>query len=249
MYHQQMSQSDKLIMKPIKDRVYWSIKANKLFKETHQRIGSLEENRMLFYLIKYCTVQTDHPYVRFQPKSVSLKSSDLPDDPDLLKDILRKISNHSFWIRQAEGESRELLTSWIDDAIYDQKTAEFVVILSPVLYPYITSLHDRFQTSDYERAQGDVHLKSKYSSRLYEVLRIHEKFHELPLTLEQLRYLMDVGDGKLERWVDLKRRVIDPAVDEINETGHFKISYAPVKSGRSVATVRFTIEQAVRKGG
>ncbi|MCI1882451.1 MAG: replication initiation protein [Sporolactobacillus sp.] len=236
-----INKSDKLSLKPIKDRVYWSVKAGRLFKETHQRIGRLEEDKLLFYLLKHCSIQTDRPYVTFGIEEIARSLPDVPDDPDRLKEMLHRIGDHSFWIATGNGAHQEMLTGWIRHAIYDQETREFTVTLSSELYPYIVSLHDRFQYADFAAVTEGARLKSKYSSRLYELFRIHKKVRELPLTLEQLRYLTGVDDGKLGRWVDLKRRVIDPAINEINQTGCFIISYEPIKSGRAVTGVCFTI--------
>lgn len=237
--------SDNLSWKPLKDRIHWLLEANRLFKETHQRIGRLEENRLLFYLIKFCTIDTDQPHVSFSSQQMA-SLPDLPIDAEALKDVLRRLRGHSFWVAPSDASSglkTEILTSWIDHVSYDVASDRFDVSLSAILYPYIACLHERFQAMEADSTTSDPRLKSKYSNRLYELLRVHEKATELPLTLEQLRYLMDVGTGKLERWVDLKRRVIEPAVEEINETGIFQLTYEPVKQGRSVAQVRFLIER------
>ncbi|MCL1632784.1 replication initiation protein [Sporolactobacillus sp. CPB3-1] len=235
------NKSDKVVLKPIKDRINWSSRARRLFKETHQHIGGLEENQLLFYLIKHCMIQTDHPYTRFSPQDVASFSADLPSDPTLLKGVLRKISNHTFWLMLPDDSECEVLTGWIHRAVYDKHQNKFIVELSPALYPYITSLHEYFRKEDYSVFEEAVHLKSKYSARLYEMFRIHEKTDELTLTLEQMRYLMGIEGDKLNRWIDLKRRAIDPAVDEINQIGKYKITYETLKSGRAIVKVSFRI--------
>ncbi|MCO7175372.1 replication initiation protein [Sporolactobacillus kofuensis] len=234
---------DKIYLKPIKDRVYWLVRANKLFKETHQKMGIIE-NQLLFHLIKFCMVETNHPYSHLSVSKVAAILPDFTDDPEQVKAILLKIRNHSFWVTQTEGMKHEVLTNWIQTVIYDHENEEFLIDMSPTLYPYIVCLHERFQTLNYETIMLDSQLKSKYSSRLYELFRIHQgqEIPELTLTLDQLRYLADVGKGKLERWADLKRRVIEPAIEEINQTGTFRITYEPLKSGRSVTQVRFRIK-------
>lgn len=237
--------SDKMSWKPLKDQIQWQLEANRLFRETHQRIGRLEENRLLFYLLKLCTIETDHPYTRLSVKEIGMLP-DLPGETEAVKELLRRLRGYCFWVRAAEtSESHnETLTSWIDHVIFDPAGQQFIVMLSPFLYPYIICLHQRFQTMATVSLPAHVLLKSKYSNRLFELLRVHETVQELPLTLAQLRYLMDVDEGKLERWVDLKRRVIEPAVEEVNQTKFFHVTYEPIKEGRSVARVRFCISRA-----
>ncbi len=233
----------KMHLKPIKDRVYWLVRAKKLFKMTHQKMG-LEENRLLFYLLKNCTVQTDRPYVQFSESSIrsAFGRPDQTNGIETLKANLLKIRSYPFWITSNDtGREEDVLTSWIQSAAFDQAKSEFIVVLSSSLYPYIVCLHDIFQTMDYKAMDMDNHLKSKYSSRLYELFKIHETLPELTLTLDQLRYLTDVEKGKLERWVDLKRRVIEPSLEDVNQTGEFSISYQTLKTGRSVTQIRFLI--------
>lgn len=224
----------------------WQLEANRLFRETHQRIGRLEENSLLFYLLKFCKAEGNHIFVCLSMSQIA-GFPNMPADVDVIKEILRRVHSYCFWVTQADeesGEGRQILTSWIHEVTYDQAAAQFTIELSQSLYPYIICLHQRFQTMATVSLPAHVLLKSKYSNRLFELLRVHETVQELPLTLAQLRYLMDVDEGKLERWVDLKRRVIEPAVEEVNQTKFFHVTYEPIKEGRSVARVRFCISRA-----
>ncbi|WP_299845331.1 replication initiation protein [uncultured Jannaschia sp.] len=58
--------------------------------------------------------------------------------------------------------------------------------------------------------------------------------------LDELRTLMGVdGRTAYDRWNNLRARVIDPAVEAINDYGTVTVRMTPIKTGRSVSAVRF----------
>lgn len=64
--------------------------------------------------------------------------------------------------------------------------------------------------------------------------------HEATWTLDELRGLLGIG-GKYDRFNAFRQWVLDPAVKAINDTGALSISMEPVKWGRSVSSVCFTL--------
>ncbi|WP_339915798.1 replication initiation protein [uncultured Brevundimonas sp.] len=58
--------------------------------------------------------------------------------------------------------------------------------------------------------------------------------------LSELRTLMRVDDRKAyDRWSDFRTRVLDPAIEAINDYGTVSVKMTPEKRGRSVHAVRF----------
>lgn len=58
--------------------------------------------------------------------------------------------------------------------------------------------------------------------------------------LAELRTLMRVDDRKAyDRWSDFRTRVLDPAIEAINDYGTVSVKMTPEKRGRSVHAVRF----------
>lgn len=84
---------------------------------------------------------------------------------------------------------------------------------------------------------------SKYAMALYEVIerRINLDFmHSEKLTLEQIRYLLDVPVGKYQRFGQLNQAVLKAAIDEVNHLCDFSVDISPVKTGRKVTHVNLT---------
>lgn len=82
--------------------------------------------------------------------------------------------------------------------------------------------------------------ESRYSLRLYLWLALRANLRKTAedVSLDDLRALLGVPHHALPRWQDVKRRALDPALEEINHLAGFHADYMPLKQGRRVAGVR-----------
>ena len=93
--------------------------------------------------------------------------------------------------------------------------------------------------------------ESRYSLRLHEIIAIRaglDKKHSETFSLEDLRIRLGVPRGTFKVWNDLRRFVLDRAVGEVNQLSAFKVSYEPVKKGKSFVAVRFEWEMHSTEG-
>lgn len=81
---------------------------------------------------------------------------------------------------------------------------------------------------------------SKYSLALYEVIasKIGLRKSSEEISIEALRQWLGVERGKLDRWPDLNRKAVTPALHEVNGLSPFAVSIEPIKRGRKVESVR-----------
>jgi hypothetical protein len=89
-------------------------------------------------------------------------------------------------------------------------------------------------------------LSGKYAVTLYEILEsvVNMRNPVLEVDLTTLRKWLKVTDGKLDRYVDFKRRVIEPALRQINdnpEGAGFSVEMQPIKVSRAVDRIRFIL--------
>lgn len=83
-------------------------------------------------------------------------------------------------------------------------------------------------------------MESKYSLVLYEMVEKRAGLtskHRERFTIEEFRAFLGVPDGKLERWYDLKRKCIEPAVREVAEKSSCHVRIDAVKPARPVRHV------------
>lgn len=80
-------------------------------------------------------------------------------------------------------------------------------------------------------------LSSKYALTLYEMVqkRGNLKYRTTDrFTLDELRAILGVPEGKLATWSNLNLRALQPAVAEVNHLADFMVSISPIKTGRKV---------------
>lgn len=91
--------------------------------------------------------------------------------------------------------------------------------------------------------QTVFHLGSKYSVLLFQhVASLTNLAHvqSKTFTVQELRALLGVPEGKLERFSHLNSRAIIPSISEINQLSRLTLTATPKKVGRTVASVTIT---------
>ena len=91
-------------------------------------------------------------------------------------------------------------------------------------------------------------LSGKYSVTLYELLEavVNKVDPSLTVTVDQIRTWLKVPEGKLTRYVDLKRFALEPSLKQINGDpigAGFTVDMQPIKKGRAVHKLCFTVRK------
>ncbi|WP_167345158.1 replication initiation protein [Pannonibacter indicus] len=87
-----------------------------------------------------------------------------------------------------------------------------------------------------------AHRLTGHGRQLYAILSDKKRLGRpyWTFTLDELRALMGVeGSRAYDRWNNFRARVIDPALEAINDYGTVSVTMTPEKRGRSVHAVRF----------
>ncbi|WP_240602843.1 replication initiation protein [Paracoccus endophyticus] len=88
--------------------------------------------------------------------------------------------------------------------------------------------------------QTVFHLGSKYSLLLFQHIASLAKLDQVvskTFTVAELRSVLGVQPGKLERFANLNARAIQPAIAEINQLSRLTLTATPRKVGRTVASI------------
>lgn len=110
----------------------------------------------------------------------------------------------------------------------------------PDLLPHLTALKGQFTTYQLQQASA---LRSIYSWRLLELLTRFKSTGWAEYDIEDFATAMDATEKQRENFNNIKRRIIEPAVAELNAKDGWIIEWEPIKSGRKVKAVRFTFER------
>ena len=88
-------------------------------------------------------------------------------------------------------------------------------------------------------------LRSRYSIALYELAEDYINVKIPKMSMSDFRLLMGIEEEKYSKFSMFQRRVIDIAVDEINQSEHinFTLSYELEKTGRKITHIKFIIHK------
>lgn len=159
-----------------------------------------------------------------------------------VREALKKIADHSFWID--DGES-ELLFQWINTPRIVKRNGKIIIRISEDVLPYLYNLQEHFTA--YELYQI-LALKSSHSIALYELLKSHAFKKSVIIGIDDLKRCLNLA-GKYKEYRNFRRKVIETAVNEINAYTDLSIGWKPVRQGRSYAAIEFTISQKRRCEG
>lgn len=126
---------------------------------------------------------------------------------------------------------------WVDRIVYHDKQGKISLSFSAHLHPHLSQLIGKFTRYTLENVKN---LKSIHSIRLYELLAQYLEEGSRFIGVDDLRVMFDLID-KYPKYADLRKWVIDPAVEEINTKSNLMVSYKPEKKGRTVVRLWFTI--------
>jgi plasmid replication initiation protein len=162
---------------------------------------------------------------------------------EALKDAAGRLYNRTIrTIYTARGKPAERHVRWVWMADYRKGEGTVTLGFSPGVAPYLTLLHTEF--TRYKLKQiGNI--GSFYGLRLYELCAQFRKAGERSISLERLREMLDLGE-KYQAIDNLRRRVLDGAIKEINRHTDLRVVVTPERKGRKVVGFRFDITQDVQ---
>lgn len=154
--------------------------------------------------------------------------------PKITKELMKKV----FEIQEG---NKLIQTAWLSGAVYEKGSGEVELTFSSYLKPYMLKLNSMF--TQYKLA-NILSMKSKYSPRIYEILKCNEfkKQEYIQIEVEELRKLLK-ADTVYPLYNDFKRYVIQRTQKELKKISDISFDFEEVKTGRKVTALRFYIHQ------
>ena len=155
----------------------------------------------------------------------------------ILKNTLRGLSSKtSDYIDFGDYET---IVRWIDKPVFEKGSGTVKLKLDDDLKPFLLQANGYIQS----KLHYYFDMNSKYSMRLYELLRSWDGCKQKEFSLEELRLSIDATKSSHTQFGKLKQSVLDPAVKEINEHTDLNVSYTTRTRGKKVLSVIFAISK------
>jgi plasmid replication initiation protein len=138
-------------------------------------------------------------------------------------------------IKVTVNEDKIEIFRWISKKSTVLSNQSVEVRFTPDIAPYLSNLKGNFTKYHFLNISG---MASVFSIRLYEML-IRWKTKKVIVTgIDDLKEKLQISD-KYPAFANLKQKVIDVAVAEINTCSDICVSYELVKDSRKVVAIRF----------
>lgn len=169
--------------------------------------------------------------VERQPAYISLKKA--------CDDLFSR--QFSYQTINENGNVQNHRARWISEIVYVENEATVKLIFSPAVVPLVTELERHFTSYELKQVSG---LSSVYAVRLYEILIAWRSTSKVPMIkLEEFRNRLGLGINEYKAMNDFKKRVLDLAINQINEHTDIAASYEQHKQGRVIVGFSFKFKQ------
>ena len=127
-------------------------------------------------------------------------------------------------------DNKTLRTRLISSIVFDPENNQIVLTFAEKILPYLTQLKANFTKY---RLLEIGELSSIHSIRMYEliVMWTNQFQYSKEFTIEEFKHVMSV-QSKYKQFGQLKTRVIETAINDINENTNYRVSVEYIKKGR-----------------
>jgi plasmid replication initiation protein len=146
------------------------------------------------------------------------------------------------WLRTNDGRYREQFR-WVFGVRYHDHEGKVTLGFSPWVVPYLTSLQKQFTSLKLSQI---ANLKSVYSIRLLEFLIQFKSTGKFIIDLDRFKDRLGI-ENEYNRFYNLKKRVIEPALKELREKSNLNIDWKPIKFGKIIKQLEFVFSEIMEK--
>lgn len=158
-----------------------------------------------------------------------------------LNEAEESLFKRQFTITEDNGSLTK--SRWIQDANYQKGEGRILVTLTRVVIEHVTKIDGFEQYFTSYHLKKTSNFKSVYAIRLYELLMQWKSTNRTPVFhVDKFRNQLGVGANEYPRMEAFKRRVLDVAVDQINEFSDIEIKYDQHKKGRNICGFSFSFK-------
>lgn len=198
------------------------------------------EQKLLLILLS--TIKKDDEEL----KTISFRVRDLADLMGItpyslyrdLKKICKSIVGKMVELQNKQGDW--IVFNIISYAKYRQSKGVVELKLNNDAKPYVLKLKELFTAFKLEQV---LNLESKYAIRIYQITKSNIYKKTFVLELETLKKQLKLTQKSYSLYGNIKKKVIEPALAEINEKTDISLSYEEIKIGRKVEMLKFKVSQ------
>lgn len=217
------------------------VKSNALIETSYQL--SVNEQRIILSCISQ--VRRDEPITDQIMYSISasefstLCGSNIKSSYAELKTAALKLNDRRVRITKhpnGKGARKKILvTGWVQSVEYADGEGLVNLRFNHDILPYLTELKQCFTSY---KLKNIVRMSSAYGARLYEMLLQWKDLGEREISIEWIRHTLQL-ENKYQQMSDFKKRVLSPAMNDINNNSDLWVKWEQKKTGLKVTHLKF----------
>ena len=195
---------------------------------------------------------TDTFFVSVNEYAALSEEQDLSNAYDALREGAKSLLHRFVTLAEQDQDGKELGEiefNWLSAGRYRKKHGVVGICFNPFVIPYINLLRSQFTTYKLSEIAG---FRSVYTQPLYARLMLFMRDPKTTLlkqtwidhiNVDDLRTLLNATT--YERYADFKRKVLEVAVRQINESQHtkFTVKWEPhEKKGKKIISIKFSMK-------
>ena len=218
------------------NKQYYSLvkKSNAAIRKARYSL-SLQQQKVLCYLISELKETDTHETEKVFDIRAFYDFMEVNNkDYDKVRVCLKALSDKSWWVKAEDGS--DILVRFLNTVRTDKRTSKVRIKFHEDMLPFLQNLKTEY--TQY-KLWYTMTMRSEYSLRLYELLKSVANKQIWYFDIAELKKTFECEN--YTRFNNLKARVIDPAVTEINEKTDINVTYELFKDGKSYIGIEFYI--------
>lgn len=217
------------------ERSYFVVKANDLITKSRYSLSFQQQKILLYFISRIKPTDEERTVYELSIKEFSKVCG--YDEYNgyyyqSIKADIKKLCDASSWIETEPG--KEELFRWIDRAEINRKSGTIKISFHHTVSQYLFALSKQYTQYSLFNA---LCLSHKYSIRLYEYLYSMRYKGQFMVSIDELKKRIDAE--KYTKISHFKDRVLEPAIEEIDNMTDLEVEYDYIRTGRQITHIIF----------
>lgn len=214
------------------------VKHNRLIESKHAKLTAREKK--LLALVIAQIAKDDDTFKLYKIPAYEIKNALNLDSGRIyeqLKDIASKLDKRRVFIEDVKAKSWQIL-HFVSTVKYED--GFLYIKLHEELAPFLLKLYKEYTAYELKNV---LLLGSSYSITIYEWLKKWVKLGKREISLLDLKDRLGIEEiDPYSNFKDFRRRILEPAIIEINEKTDLIFSYETIKERRKIVSIIFYIK-------
>ncbi len=155
-----------------------------------------------------------------------------------VRESAKHIRDTSIWLKTSKSDNW-FTFSWFDKVVSTKNDSELTIYVSKDLEPFLLNLSKNF--NQYQ-LRIMLSLNGSYPKKLYELLNSYAYQGFVTIGVDELKEYLSIPNTKsYERFNNIKNRIIEPSINQINDVSNIAVSVEYLKTDKKVTAFRFNI--------